>query len=181
MYLTVTGETLPSTGCQSVRSKVAWDESHPRTQEEWHHGIRWVMCLKCFFLITDWNKNSRYLDQVPIYTSDRQIRIIVRTDESYQKLTGGCHLFSSTCQEGTKSQLNSKLPCSLVSLHHRQLPAAHRLWAGNSCFPQTMKLWRKSHKTPFYDAAWILFYTWKWGVPLRQPFREKAPVKCTSH
>lgn len=45
------------------------------------------------------------------------------------------------------------------------LPPAQGLWSGNSCSPHTTKLWRKSHKPPFHDGAWILFYKWKWGVP----------------
>jgi len=45
-------------------------------------------------------------------------------------------------------QLNSKLTCALMSLHHCALPLARGFWSGNSCFPQTMKLSGESKIKP---------------------------------
>jgi len=66
-------------------------------------GIRHQMSYMLEMLLPHhWlKKDPRYLDQILIYTSDRQMYIIVRTDESYQKSMAGCHLFSSKCNEHT--------------------------------------------------------------------------------
>lgn len=119
-------------------------------------------------------KDSRSLDQVLLYTSDRQMYIIIRTDESYQKLTAGCHLFSSKSNEHTpipaeqQTDLCTHVPPALRTASCSQVLVREQLFSSDN-----ETLWSKSNKTPFYDAAWILFYKWKWGVPLRQTFREK--------
>lgn len=86
----------------------------------------------------------------------------------------GYYLLSSKCSEPINPTRTGTCLCT-----HVPLPLCTYCLLLTGCAQEQLlssdnsTLWRKPNKPPFYDAAWILFYNWKCGVPLRQAFREK--------